>query len=382
MFTHKLKLFRLFGFSVEADATWILLAVLVTWTLASAVFPSFFADLETRTYWIMAVVGALGLFLSIILHELGHSLVARRFGLPIKSITLFVFGGVADMEDEPASPKAELLMAIAGPATSIVLSLVFFGTSFIFAPSEGISPLQGVLLYLAWLNGILAAFNLLPAFPLDGGRVFRALLWAWRGNLRWATRFASRVGGIFGIVLIVLGVFSLFGGNVIGGFWWILIGMFMRSASQSSYRHLLVRRALEGESLRRFMRTEAVTVPRYISLKELVEDYIYKFHYKMFPVVDDDKLIGCVSTKDVRNVSREEWESTPVGEIMGNCAETNSIGPDEDPMRALTIMSRTGNSRLLVVEDEKLVGIITLKDMLSFLSLKMDLEEDGEAVPQ
>ncbi|MFO7975449.1 MAG: site-2 protease family protein [Candidatus Hydrogenedentota bacterium] len=378
MFTHKIKLFRLFGFSVEADATWILLALLVTWTLASGVFPYYFDGLKTQTYWIMAAVGAAGLFMSIILHELGHSLVARRFGLPIKSITLFVFGGVADMEEEPANAKVELLMAIAGPATSIVLSLVLFGASFALSPGEGISPLQGVLIYLAWLNGILAAFNLLPAFPLDGGRVFRALLWAWRGNLRWATRFASQVGGGFGIILIALGVVSLFTGNVIGGFWWILIGMFMRSASQSSYRHLLVRRALEGESLRRFMRTDVVTVPRYISLRELVEEYVYKYHYKMFPVVEDDRVLGCVSTRSIRDIDREDWDSTPVGEIVESCTETNSIPPDEDPMKALSLMSKTGNSRLLVVEGEQLVGIITLKDILSFLSLKMDLEEGEE----
>ena len=378
MFTHKIKLFRLFGFSIEADATWILLAILVTWTLASGVFPYYFDDLQPRTYWIMAAVGAAGLFMSIILHELGHSLVARRFGLPIKSITLFVFGGVADMEEEPANAKVELLMALAGPATSIILSLAFFGAAFVFAPSEGISPLQGVLIYLAWLNGILAAFNLLPAFPLDGGRVFRALLWAWRGNLRWATRFASRVGGGFGIILIALGVVSLFSGNIVGGFWWILIGMFMRSASQSSYRHLLVRRALEGENLRRFMRTEVVTVPRYISLRELVEDYVYKFHYKMFPVVEEGRILGCVSTRNIRNVDREEWERTPVGEIMESCMEANSVPPDEDPMKALSLMSRTGNSRLMDVEGDQLVGIITLKDILSVLSLKMHLEEGEE----
>lgn len=381
MFTQKFKLFRLFGFSVEADATWLLLALLVTWTLASGVFPHYFEGLPAQTYWIMAVVGAAGLFMSIILHELGHSLVARHFGLQIKSITLFVFGGVADMEDEPASAKAELLMAVAGPATSIALSLALFGAALLFAPGKGISPLQGVLAYLAWLNGILAAFNLLPAFPLDGGRVFRALLWAWRGNLRWATRFASRVGGGFGIALIALGVFSLFSGNVVGGFWWILIGMFMRSASQSSYRHLLVRRALEGENLRRFMRTEVVTVPRYISLQELVDEYVYKYHFKMFPVVEDDRILGCVSTRGIRSVDRDEWGRTPVGEIMESCAGTNSIAPDEDPMKVLSIMSKTGNSRLLVVEGDKLVGIITLKDILSFLSLKMHLEE-GEELPE
>ena len=288
MFTHKFKLFRLFGFSVEADASWLLLAILVTWTLASGVFPYYFGDLAPQTYWIMAAVGAAGLFMSIILHELGHSLVARSVGIHIKSITLFVFGGVADMEDEPATARDELLMAIAGPATSIVLALVFFGASMAVAAGTGISPLQGVLMYLAWLNAILAAFNLLPAFPLDGGRVFRGLLWAWRGNLRWATRFASRVGGGFGIVLIVLGVLSLFHGNVVGGFWWILIGMFMRSASQSSYRppYSCAGHSKEKTSARFHAHGRHHGPPLYISLRELVEDYVYKFHYKMFPVVE------------------------------------------------------------------------------------------------
>ncbi len=382
MFTYKVKLFRLFGFSVEADASWVLLAVLVTWTLAHGVFPIYFEGLTTGTYWTMAIVGAAGLFMSIILHELGHSLVARRFGLPIKSITLFVFGGVADMEDEPPTATAELFMAIAGPATSIALALLMFGGALavplVLPQYNGITPVQGVLWYLAWLNSILAVFNLLPAFPLDGGRVLRALLWGWRGNLRWATRFASNVGSGFGIVLIAMGIFWLFTGNVVGGFWWILIGMFMRSAAQSSYRHVLVRRALEGESLRRFMRTDVVTVPRYISLQELVEEYVYKYHYKMFPVVEDDKLIGCVSTRELRNVDREEWDRTPVGEIMGNCSESNSVSPDEDPMKVLSTMNRTGQSRMLVIEGDQLAGIITLKDMLNFLSLKVGLEEGEE----
>jgi len=323
----------------------------------------------------MAVLGAAGLFMSIILHELGHSLVARRFGLQIKSITLFVFGGVADMENEPSSARAELLMALAGPATSIALSLVFLGAAFAVGRGGGVSLLQGLFRYLAGLNGLLAAFNLLPAFPLDGGRVLRAAFWAWRGNLRWATRFASGVGGAFGIFLIALGVLSLFSGNVLGGFWWILIGMFMRSASQSSYQHLLIRRALEGENLRRFMRTDVVTVPRYISLRELVDDYVYKYHYKMFPVVEGDTVLGCVSTRNIRTVEREAWDGTPVGEIMERSCEANSISPDEDPMQALSRMSQTGNSRLLVLEGDKLAGIITLKDILNFLSLKMDLEE-------
>jgi len=375
MFTKRLTLFHLFGIAIKIDASWLLLAVLVTWSLARGVFPFYFPDQSVATYWWMAVGGAVGLFASIILHELGHAIVARHFGIPIRDITLFVFGGVAEMQDEPPSAKSEFLMAVAGPGTSVALGLALFGL-YGSVGAAGAWPSFSVVRYLAWLNIVLAIFNMLPAFPLDGGRVLRAGLWAARDNLKWATRIASSIGSGFGVLLIVLGVLAFLTGNIIGGLWWFMIGMFMRAASQMSYKQLLVRRALEGESLRRFVRTDPVTVPEDVSVRDLVEDYIYKFHYKFFPVVDDGHLAGCVSTRDVKEVPREEWDVHSVRDILRTCAVNTMVRPDEDPLNVLATMNRSGNSRLLVVENDQLVGVVTLKDLLKFLSLKLDLEEE------
>lgn len=376
MFTYQLTLFRLFGFEVKIDASWLFLAVLVTWSLAAGLFPQQYEGFPPATYWVMGVAGALGLFISIVFHELGHSLVARRFGIPIRSITLFIFGGVADMGGEPPNAKSELWMALAGPATSIVLAAVFYASSVAASAADASPAVTAVLGYLALINVILAAFNILPAFPLDGGRVLRALLWAAKRNLRWATRISSAIGSAFGAILIGLGIVYFLYGSFIGGIWWVMIGLFVRHASSASYQQLLMRRALEGETVRRFMKTDPVAVPDYISIQELVESYIYKFHYKMFPVTQEDRLVGCVSTRDVRQVAREDWERTTVRDIMGDCALENSITPDKDAVQALSQMSTSGNSRLLVVEGGQLVGIIALKDLLAFLSLKFDLEMD------
>ena len=374
MFGKRITLFRLLGVEIKADASWLFLAVLVAWSLAEGVFPEYLEGLPTLTYWTMAAVGVAGLFASIVLHELGHSLVARRCGIPIKQITLFLFGGVAEMEEEPPSAACELAMAVAGPATSLLLAAALLAARVVLGALGAPGPLLAVVSYLTLLNTVLAVFNMLPAFPLDGGRVLRAGLWSWRGDLRWATRIASSIGSGFGMLLIVLAVMAFLRGNLLGGLWWFMIGLFMRGASQTSYRQVLVRHVLEGEPIRRFMESDPVTVPRLASVMNLVRDYVYRYHYKMYPVVEGDRLVGCVTTRDVKEVPQDEWEQYTVGEIMGGCTPENSIHPDADAMKALANMSRTGASRLLVVQDGGLVGIITLKDLLGFLSLKMDLE--------
>lgn len=248
MFGKRIPLFKLFGFRVNIDVTWFILAILVTWTLAEEVFPHHLVkdeDFSKPTYWCMGIAGALGLFASIVFHEFCHSLIARRYGLPMKGITLFIFGGVAEMAEEPESPKAEFLMAIAGPISSVVLA-----TGLLFLHMAGkhavwSEPVNGVLWYLWFINYALAGFNLLPAFPLDGGRVLRSILWAIKGNLLWATKIASRLGSGFGLFLIVMGLFCLIIiGDFIGGIWFGLIGMFIRNASQMSYKQLLTRREI------------------------------------------------------------------------------------------------------------------------------------------
>jgi Zn-dependent protease/predicted transcriptional regulator len=374
MFGKRITLFKLLGFEVGIDSSWLIIAVLITWSLATGVFPNYYKGLSGAAYFWMGVAGALGLFASIVFHELCHSLVARRYGLRIKGITLFLFGGVAQMEDEPPSAKAEFAMAVAGPASSVLLSLCFFAIRAAIAGGTTAGPVSGVVSYLAFINLLLAGFNLLPAFPLDGGRVLRSILWNWKKNLRWATNIASRIGSGFGIALIVLGLLNVIRGNFVGGIWWFVIGMFLRGASRSSYQQVLIRKAFEGEHVRRFMTADPVSVPPSISLEALVEDYVYKYHYKMLPVVDDGRLVGCVTTRDVKEIPKHEWRTHLVGELAKSCSEENAIGPDEDAMKALSVMNRTGGSRLMVVEGTKLVGVVSLKDMLQFLSLKIDLE--------
>ncbi len=375
MFGKRIPLFSLFGFKVGIDITWFILAILITWSLAQGLFPHYFEGFSTATYWWMGAAGAVGLFFSIIFHEFCHSLVARGFGLPMKGITLFIFGGIAEMTEEPQSPKSEFFMAVVGPISSIALGGILFG---VYKGGELMGwpgPVNAVLMYLGWLNLILAGFNLVPAFPLDGGRILRSILWAVKKNLRWATRVASGFGSGFGFLLIILGVFNFIGGNFIGGIWYFLIGMFIRGASQMSYQQLLIRKALSGEPAKRFMKSEPVTVPSSISVQELVEDYFYQHHYKMFPVLDDGQLKGCVSTKDVKEMPKAQWRQHSVGQVMKPCGEDNTISPDTDAMKALSLMKNSDNSRLMVIDDGHLQGIITLKDMLKFLSLKIDMEE-------
>lgn len=374
MFGRKIQLFSLFGFKVGIDLSWLFLAVLVTWSLATGLFPYYFKGFSTSAYWWMGVAGALGLFVSIVFHEFCHSLVARHFGLPMKGITLFIFGGVAEMEDEPSSPKVEFLMAIAGPLSSVFLAGVAYVASRLGTSAGWPGAVIGVIRYLAWLNLVLAAFNLIPAFPLDGGRVLRSILWRIKGNLRWSTRIASAFGSGFGLLLIVLGVVDFIGGAFVTGVWYFLIGMFIRSASAMSYQQLLTRSALAGEQVDRFMQDQPVVVSAATSVDDLVNNYFYRYHYKMFPVSNGDGLLGCVTSRQVRELPREEWSRHTVGELLVPCSPGNMVSPHTTALRALTLMSRTGNSRLLVVEQGHLYGIITLKDMLKFLALKIDLE--------
>jgi CBS domain-containing protein len=265
-------------------------------------------------------------------------------------------------------------MAIAGPISSVVLGgiflLVYWGGLRIAWPE----PVSGVLLYLGWLNIVLAVFNMLPAFPLDGGRVLRSILWFAKGNLRWATRIASSIGSGMGLLLIVLGLVSFISGGFITGVWYFLIGMFIRGAAQSSYRQVLLRNALAGEPIARFMQQNPVTVPPTTSIRDLVDDYFYRYHYKMFPVAEDGTLTGCITSRQIKDIPREQWSDLRVQDVLAPCAAENTISPDTDAMKALSTMNRTGNSRLMVVEGGHLLGVITLKDMLKFLNLKIDLE--------
>lgn len=375
MFGRRITLFRLFGFAVRVDAGWTVVAVLITWSLAEGFFPIQYRNLSTAAYWLMGGAGALGLFLSIVFHEMSHSLVARRYDLPIKGITLFLFGGVAEMDDEPKRPKVEFLMAIAGPLSSILLGAGLYLAFLLGLRSGWPRPVNGVIGYLSLINFFLAAFNLIPAFPLDGGRVLRALLWGWKKDIRWATRIASALGSGFGFLLLFLGGVNLLQGNGVGGVWQLLIGLFLRNAARMSYRQVLMRETLEGEPVGRLMRPNPVAVSPSIPLERLVRDYFYRYPFKTFPVVQDGKLVGCIDLDQIRSLPRSEWGPLQVGELMKRCPSEKIVSPDLDAMKALSKMNREHVGRLWVAEGDRLVGIVSLKDLLHYLSVKTDLKE-------
>jgi Zn-dependent protease len=255
MFGRGIKLFNLMGFEVRLHSSWFILGALVVFSLAGGFFPYRFPGYSQADYWWMAIAGAVGLLLSIVVHEFAHSVVARRFGIPMRGITLFIFGGVAEMGDEPPSAKSEFLMAIAGPLTSFAVA----GCSYIVArvlSVSGAAAIAPVFAYLAWINGLLGLFNLIPAYPLDGGRVLRSAVWAKKRDIVAATRIASRIGSGFGILLMLLGVWTAFQGSMVSGIWWILIGMFVRNASVTSYRQVLYREAMQQRHMQDLLEAE------------------------------------------------------------------------------------------------------------------------------
>ncbi len=261
MFGRGLKLFRLSGFEVRLHSSWLILAVLIIWTLAAGFFPMQFPGYSRAVYIGMAAAAAVGLFFSIVVHEFAHSVVARRYGIPMNGITLFIFGGIAEMGEEPGSAKAEFLMAIAGPLMSVAVACGCFAV-YSGAHMGGVyAPWTHVLFYLAWINAVLAVFNMIPAFPLDGGRVLRAAIWAKKGDILPATRIAAWIGSAFGYLLILLGIWSAFRGSFINGLWWIFIGMFVRNASEMSYRQVKMRRLQEQSRLRNMFGEEEMHGP-------------------------------------------------------------------------------------------------------------------------
>jgi len=379
----RLTIGRPLGIPVQIDASWLIAVVLIAWSLAAGFYPQSCPGLSAAMRWAMGLAGALGLFLCILLHEFAHALVARRMGVRIGGVTLFVFGGVSDLRDEPRTPQAEFWIAVAGPALSAAIALLcavplVFGLP--LAP-----PLSALLRWLLLANTLLAAFNMLPAFPLDGGRVLRSLLWRMTGSLRRATRVAARIGRGLGLGLMALGGLQLLAGNWVGAVWLFFLGMWLRQAAAGSYEQTVLREMLRGEPVRAFMKRDPVTVAPDLTLGAFVRDYVYRHHFKMFPAIEGGKLLGSVTLARVARIPSSDWEKHRVAEIVEPCSDETCVASGADVLDALATMSRTGRSRMLVREDGRLVGILALKDVLQFFALKVQLEGDAaspEAAPR
>ncbi len=317
----------------------------------------------------MGIISSLMLFVSVLLHELSHSVVAKRNGIPIAGITLFIFGGVSQMAKEPDRAMTEFKMALAGPAMSFILGVVFLAIAFVIPTS----PVRVVLGYLGLVNGVLGLFNLIPGFPLDGGRVLRSLIWKQTGNLETATRISSMVGQGIAIFLMALGFLQILRGQFINGVWFILIGLFLRQAAEASYRQLIFRRTLAGVKVSEIMEPNVVTVDPETTLDKLVDDYFLKYHYDSFPVVAGDEIVGLVTLAEVKGVEKKNWTKTKTGQVMTPIVKVDVLEPEEDAVEALNLMVKDGTSRFPVVTGTRIVGILTRRDITELLRIKTDL---------
>ncbi|MHA7827054.1 MAG: site-2 protease family protein [Roseovarius sp.] len=374
MFGKKIDLFSILGFRVSLDFTWFFLAILIVWSLSWGYFPAVIDGLNRNTALILGVVGALGLFFSILFHEFSHAIVARRFDIPITGITLFIFGGVAELEKEPPSAKSEFLMAIAGPIASYVLAVVFYTIAVVLPPATAAMPVAAVFTYLALINTVLATFNLLPAFPLDGGRVFRAAIWWWSGDLERATSLAAGTGRILGTFLMVLGLFSVVSGNFVAGMWQALIGLFIIGAARSSEVQMIMKSHLHGVPVRQLMVNSPVTIPADLPVDEIIEDYIYRFGHKVFPVVQDDVLLGCVRLDDIGRLSAAERARLTASDILSRDGLERTVASDSSVMDALDVMRKHNTSRLLVTRNGALAGILTMRDIMNYVSVRQEIQ--------
>jgi Zn-dependent protease/CBS domain-containing protein len=374
MFGKRFNILSIAGIKIGIDISWFFIAILLSWTLAAGYFPVKYPHFTSNIYWVMGVLGMLGLFVCIILHELGHAIVARHYNLPISQITLFIFGGVAEIKKEPTSPKVEFLMAIAGPIVSFILAIIAYFLTKVGTQLEWPVPIIGVTAYLALINTVLAIFNLIPAFPLDGGRVFRAILWWWKNNLAWATRISAMVGSGFGFSLIFLGIFNLIIRNFLIGFWLIILGWFLHRAASSMQTQFYVGKELEGEKVSKFMKTDPITVPPDISIKEFVDQYVYTSHHHLYPVTLQKKLLGYISLQQVKSLPHAEWGKTPVRTIMASSPQFQTVSPESSALEALELIQQTQFPILFVVENDHLIGIVTAQDLFKVISLKLELE--------
>ncbi|MFH1386225.1 MAG: site-2 protease family protein [bacterium] len=372
-----IKVFSLFGIPIEINYTWFIIFSLVTFTLARGYFPATNPNLPIVLYWLLAFTSSLLFFTSLLAHELAHSLVAIRNNLPIKGITLFIFGGVAQLEEEPASPAVELRMAIAGPAMSFFLSILFYSLTEFFFYIRLPNYIISITNYLFIINLFVGIFNLVPGFPLDGGRVFRALIWHFSHDLRRATAIASFFGKVIAILLMAMGLINFWSNSFISGLWLIFIGLFLMEAAETSYRQVAMKKFLSGVKVGSLMTKNIVTIPPTITIDKLVEDYFFRFRFSSFPVMEEDQLIGLVTLHDIKELGRETWPNTTAREIMVPLNSNMIISQESELSDALAVMASNGLGRLLVVENNKLVGLLSQRDVIQYFEIKDQVGGNG-----
>jgi len=364
MMRKTIPLGRILGIPVGLDYSWFLIFILLTWSFAVSYYPQEFADWSGVTCWIVGAATAIMLFVSVLIHELGHSVIAMRYKIAIRNITLFLFGGVAQIASEPPSAVAEFWIAIAGPITSSLLAAAFY----LFEPlAATFTPLLGLVKYLAYINLALVAFNLIPGFPLDGGRVFRAVVWGMTGNMRKATVVAAGVGRFIAFLFIVFGVWQILTGNVGDGLWVIFIGWFLENAASAQVQQQVVQGLLAGHKVSDAMSRTFTEIPSSVTLQQLVDHQILAEGRRTFVVKRYEEVVGLLTLHRVREVPREQWPATTVEQVMIPSARMRTARPDDELEECFSAMNRDGVNQLPVMVNGQLFGLLSREDVISFI---------------
>jgi Zn-dependent protease/CBS domain-containing protein len=366
------RLFRIGGISIEVNVSWLIILALLTTSLALDWFPLAARGYSAATYWILALVAALLFFASVLAHELAHSLVARARGLPVTSITLFIFGGVSNIEREPQRPGAEFWIAFVGPLTSLIIGgLALLAGGLIGAAS----PLLAALLdYLGVTNLLLAVFNLIPGFPLDGGRVLRSIIWKATSSPRTATLWAARVGQVFAFLLILVGVWQFFSGALINGLWFGFIGWFLLTAAQSENTQVALDTIFAGVTVGQLMSASPQEAPDTTTIQQLVDGYLLPQRARALPVMSSGTLAGLITLDDVRRVPRERWGETTARDAMTPLGQLEVARPNDRASEALSRMARRDVNQLPVLDGAgRLVGMLSRDTLMRYVEVRRGL---------
>ena len=364
MFRHTIPIGRVLGIPIDLDYSWFLIAALITWMLAVNYYPVEFKGGTSVEYWLMGAVTAVLFFASIVVHELAHSWVALRYKVPVRRITLFIFGGVSQIAGEPPSASAEFLIAVVGPLTSFALAALFFLLEPLLV---NITPALAVAKYLALINGILGLFNLVPGFPLDGGRVFRAIVWGINKNFRRATLIAASTGRFFGFLFIVWGVWQALRGNVANGLWIAFIGWFLESAAGAQVQQQMVQGLLVGHKVSEAMGNACTHVSGETSLQKLVDEEVLTHGRQCFLVDRGDRVVGLLTLHNMKEIPRPSWTTTTAAQAMVPVEKLSSIDPKAELWTAMEKMGRDGINEMPVMLGNNLVGLLSTGDIVKYL---------------
>jgi Zn-dependent protease len=354
---------RLLGIPIGVHYSWFAILVLFTCALAAGYFPAEFPGWPALTYWILGALTTILLFAAVLLHELGHAAVALHYQVPVRGITLFLFGGIAQLDEEPPGPAAEFWIAIAGPLVSLALAAAL---GLLRAIVPGVSPWLALIEYLAFVNATLALFNLIPGFPLDGGRVFRAIVWAVTHNLRRASVVAANLGRGVALLFVVAGMWQVIGGNMATGLWIAFVGWFLEMAARAEVRRQQTQGLLAGHSASEVMEPDHAAVPPGTTLQQLVDRYILVTGARSFVIEGDDRAAGLLTLHQIKGVPRSEWPTTPVARIMTPAARVKSVRPDSELWTALQQMDREGVMQLPVMANGQILGMLTREGIARF----------------